>query len=150
MSALSNPQSAIISAHDYTVQSYPRTDFSLQTPTKRFHPCCISSFHVVFSSGRIQNKCFPIEFYEENSKCRNVSAPTASSFSELSSLHDGGNTDFRHTYQTVQMKALPPIADLDDQSVLRASHRTQSRRPRRIRGNYSDDELDRRYKRGVI
>nr|XP_040058249.1 immunoglobulin-like domain-containing receptor 2 isoform X2 [Gasterosteus aculeatus aculeatus] len=68
-----------------------------------------------------------------------------SSFSELSSLHDGGNTDFRHTYQTVQMKALPPIADLDDQSVLRASHRTQSRRPRRIRGNYSDDELDRRW-----
>ncbi|XP_037345334.2 immunoglobulin-like domain-containing receptor 2 isoform X1 [Pungitius pungitius] len=68
-----------------------------------------------------------------------------SSFSELSSLHDGGNTDFRHTYQTVQMKALPPIADLDDQSVLRAAHHTQSRRPRRIRGNYSDDELDRRW-----
>ncbi|KAM8854723.1 immunoglobulin-like domain-containing receptor 2 isoform 2-T2 [Spinachia spinachia] len=68
-----------------------------------------------------------------------------SSFSELSSLHDGGNADFRHTYQTVQMKALPPIADLDDQSVLRAAHRTQSRRPRRIRGNYSDDELDRRW-----
>ncbi|KAG7238794.1 hypothetical protein INR49_030338 [Caranx melampygus] len=69
----------------------------------------------------------------------------ASSLSELSSLHDGGNTDFRHTYQTVQMKALPPIADLDDQSVLRAAPPTQSRRPRRDRGHLSDDELDRRW-----
>ncbi|XP_076603499.1 immunoglobulin-like domain-containing receptor 2 isoform X3 [Chaetodon auriga] len=69
----------------------------------------------------------------------------ASSLSELSSLHDGGNSDFRHTYQTVQMKALPPIADLDDQSVLRAAPLTQSRRPRRDRGNHSDDELDRRW-----
>uniref|UniRef100_A0A8P4G4D1 Immunoglobulin-like domain containing receptor 2 n=1 Tax=Dicentrarchus labrax TaxID=13489 RepID=A0A8P4G4D1_DICLA len=68
----------------------------------------------------------------------------ASSLSELSSLHDGGNTDFRHTYQTVQMKALPPIVDLDDQSVLRAPP-TQTRRPRRDRGNHSDDELDRRW-----
>uniref|UniRef100_A0A3Q1ESD8 Immunoglobulin-like domain containing receptor 2 n=1 Tax=Acanthochromis polyacanthus TaxID=80966 RepID=A0A3Q1ESD8_9TELE len=65
------------------------------------------------------------------------------SLSELSSLHDGGNTDFRHTYQTVQMKALPPIADLDDQ--LRAAPPAQSRRPRRDRGNLSDDELDRRW-----
>ncbi|XP_069010199.1 immunoglobulin-like domain-containing receptor 2 isoform X3 [Embiotoca jacksoni] len=67
------------------------------------------------------------------------------SMSELSSLHDGGNTDFRHTYQTVQMKALPPISDLDEQSVLRAAPFTQSRRPRRDRGNHSDDELDRRW-----
>lgn len=64
--------------------------------------------------------------------------------SELSSLHDGGNTDFRHTYQTVQMKALPPIMDLDDQS-LRAAPPRQSHRARRDRGNHSDDELDRRY-----
>lgn len=87
----------------------------------------------------------------ENSKCcsTDVSVPTASSLSELSSLHDGGNTDFRHTYQTVQMKALPPIADLDDQSVLRAAPHTQSRRSRRDRGNHSDDELDRRYNDGV-
>ncbi|XP_069563656.1 immunoglobulin-like domain-containing receptor 2 isoform X2 [Brachyistius frenatus] len=69
----------------------------------------------------------------------------ATSMSELSSLHDGGNTDFRHTYQTVQMKALPPISDLDEQSVLRAAPFTQSRRPRRDRGNHSDDELDRRW-----
>ncbi|XP_031725366.1 immunoglobulin-like domain-containing receptor 2 isoform X1 [Anarrhichthys ocellatus] len=67
-----------------------------------------------------------------------------SSLSELSSLHDGGTTDFRHTYQTVQMKALPPIPDLDDHSVMRAAPPAQSRRPRRDRGNHSDDELDRR------
>ncbi|XP_044072352.1 immunoglobulin-like domain-containing receptor 2 isoform X2 [Siniperca chuatsi] len=74
-----------------------------------------------------------------------MAAHKPSSLSELSSLHDGGNTDFRHTYQTVQMTALPPIADLDDQSVLRAAPPTKSRRPRRDRGNYSDDELDRRW-----
>ncbi|XP_033473102.1 immunoglobulin-like domain-containing receptor 2 isoform X2 [Epinephelus lanceolatus] len=74
-----------------------------------------------------------------------MAALKPSSLSELSSLHDGGNTDFRHTYQTVQMKALPPIADLDDQSVLRVAPPTQSRRPRRDRGNLSDDELDRRW-----
>eukprot|EP00066_Takifugu_rubripes_P017158 XP_011606424.1 PREDICTED: immunoglobulin-like domain-containing receptor 2 isoform X3 [Takifugu rubripes] len=71
-------------------------------------------------------------------------AGAASSMSELSSLHDGGNTDFRHTYQTVQMKALPPIADLDDLS-LRAAPPRQSHRLRRDRGNHSDDELDRRW-----
>ncbi|XP_040005057.1 immunoglobulin-like domain-containing receptor 2 isoform X4 [Xiphias gladius] len=68
----------------------------------------------------------------------------ASSLSELSSLHEGGTTDFRHTYQTVQMKALPPIMDLDEQSAVRAAPPTQSRRPRPDRGNHSDDELDRR------
>ncbi|KAF7656389.1 hypothetical protein LDENG_00041860 [Lucifuga dentata] len=68
-----------------------------------------------------------------------------SSLSELSSLHDGGNTDFRHTYQTVQMKTLPPIADLDDRSVLRAAPPTQSRRYRRDRVSHSDDELDSRW-----
>ncbi|XP_068429123.1 immunoglobulin-like domain-containing receptor 2 isoform X4 [Clinocottus analis] len=69
----------------------------------------------------------------------------ARSLSELSSLHDGGNTDFRHTYQTVQMKALPPIEDLDDRSLLRGAPPAQSRRPRRVRRNHSDDELDRRW-----
>uniref|UniRef100_A0A3Q3XIG5 Ig-like domain-containing protein n=1 Tax=Mola mola TaxID=94237 RepID=A0A3Q3XIG5_MOLML len=71
----------------------------------------------------------------------------ASSLSELSSLHEGGTADFRHTYQMVQMKALPPIADLDDQSVLRVAPATHSRRLRRDRGNHSDDELDRRWSR---
>ncbi|XP_071333189.1 immunoglobulin-like domain-containing receptor 2 isoform X2 [Trachinotus anak] len=74
-----------------------------------------------------------------------MAALKPSSLSELSSLHDGGTTDFRHTYQTVQMKALPPIADLDDQSVVRVAPPTQSRRPRRDRGHLSDDELDRRW-----
>lgn len=73
-----------------------------------------------------------------------VSVSAASSLSELSSLHDGGNSDFRHTYQTVQMKALPPITDMDDQS-LRAAPPRQSHRVRRDRINHSDDELDRRY-----
>ncbi|XP_011487706.1 immunoglobulin-like domain-containing receptor 2 isoform X4 [Oryzias latipes] len=67
----------------------------------------------------------------------------ASSLSELSSLHDGGIPDFRQTYQTVQMKALPPIDDHDDQ--LRASPPPQSRRPWRDKVNHSDDELDRRW-----
>ncbi|KAM4562048.1 immunoglobulin-like domain-containing receptor 2 isoform 1-T1 [Fundulus diaphanus] len=67
----------------------------------------------------------------------------SSSMSELSSLHDGGNTDFRRNYQTVQMKALPPIPDREDQ--VRAAPPAQSRRPRRNDGNHSDDELDRRW-----
>ncbi|CAL8370743.1 unnamed protein product [Arctogadus glacialis] len=67
------------------------------------------------------------------------------SLSELSSLHEGGNVDFRHTYQTVQMKALPSIVDLDDQSAHRAAPPTQGRRGRRLRGNQSDNELDRRW-----
>lgn len=70
-----------------------------------------------------------------------VSVSAASSLSELSSLHDGGNSDFRHTYQTVQMKALPPI--MDDRSLRAAPPRQRTRvRPDRI--NQSDDELDRR------
>ncbi|XP_043988041.1 immunoglobulin-like domain-containing receptor 2 isoform X4 [Gambusia affinis] len=67
----------------------------------------------------------------------------ASSMSELSSLHDGGNTDFRRNYQTVQMKALPPIPDREEQ--VRAAPPAQSRRPRRNDGSLSDDELERRW-----
>lgn len=66
---------------------------------------------------------------------------TASSLSELSSLHEGGITDFRNNYQVVQMKALPPIPDQD---TLRAGPRSESRRARQDKGNYSDDELERR------
>ncbi|CAI5655650.1 unnamed protein product [Oreochromis niloticus] len=69
----------------------------------------------------------------------------ARSVSELSSLHDGGTTDFRNTFKAIQMKALPPIADLDDLSVRRAAPPTQSRRLRQDRINHSDDELDRRW-----
>uniref|UniRef100_A0A669EJW2 Immunoglobulin-like domain containing receptor 2 n=1 Tax=Oreochromis niloticus TaxID=8128 RepID=A0A669EJW2_ORENI len=67
------------------------------------------------------------------------------SVSELSSLHDGGTTDFRNTFKAIQMKALPPIVDLDDLSVQRAAPPTQSRRLRQDRINHSDDELDRRW-----
>lgn len=66
----------------------------------------------------------------------------ARSLSELSSLHEGGNNDFRNTYQKVQMKALPPIADLDDQSVSRAAPAAQSHRYKWDRTIHSDDELD--------
>ncbi|XP_076015315.1 immunoglobulin-like domain-containing receptor 2 isoform X2 [Genypterus blacodes] len=74
-----------------------------------------------------------------------MAALQPSSLSELSSLHEGGTTDFRHTYQTVQLKALPPIADLDDQSVLRVAPSTKSRRHRRDRVSHSDDELETRW-----
>ncbi|MEQ2264586.1 hypothetical protein XENORESO_013440 [Xenotaenia resolanae] len=67
----------------------------------------------------------------------------ASSMSELSSLHEGGNNDFRCNYQTVQMKAMPPILDREDQ--VRAAPPAQSRRPRRNDDNLSDDELERRW-----
>uniref|UniRef100_A0A4W5KPE5 Immunoglobulin-like domain containing receptor 2 n=1 Tax=Hucho hucho TaxID=62062 RepID=A0A4W5KPE5_9TELE len=69
----------------------------------------------------------------------------ASSLSELSSLHEGWDTDFRQTYRTVQMKALPPIADLDDQLELMAAPVHNSRRPRHYRGNHTDDEQDSRW-----
>ncbi|KAM9449257.1 immunoglobulin-like domain-containing receptor 2 isoform 1-T3 [Salvelinus alpinus] len=69
----------------------------------------------------------------------------ASSLSELSSLHEGWDTDFRQTYRTVQMKALPPIADLNDQSELTAAPVHNSRRPRHYRGNHTDDEQDSRW-----
>ncbi|XP_041858611.1 immunoglobulin-like domain-containing receptor 2 isoform X2 [Melanotaenia boesemani] len=72
-----------------------------------------------------------------------MAALKSSSLSELSSLHDGVNTDFRHTYQTVQMKALPPIADQNDE--LRVAPPAQTRRPRLDKGIHSDDELDRRW-----
>ncbi|XP_026232846.1 immunoglobulin-like domain-containing receptor 2 isoform X2 [Anabas testudineus] len=74
-----------------------------------------------------------------------MAALKPSSLSELSSLHEGPNTDFRHTYQKVQMKALPPIPDRNDRSGVRTALPTQSRRPRRDRENLSDDELDRRW-----
>ncbi|KAJ8013255.1 hypothetical protein DPEC_G00051360 [Dallia pectoralis] len=79
------------------------------------------------------------------SSVENNLAGAASNLSELSSLHEGGDMDFRQTYRTVQMKALQPIADLDDQLELTAAPAHNSRRPRRYRGNYSDDDLDSRW-----
>ncbi|XP_034041755.1 immunoglobulin-like domain-containing receptor 2 [Thalassophryne amazonica] len=74
-----------------------------------------------------------------------MAALQSSSLSELSSLHDGGNTNFHHTYQTVQMKALPPIEDLDNPSLLRVPPPTHSRRHKRDRDQHSDDEQDSRW-----
>nr|XP_029499714.1 immunoglobulin-like domain-containing receptor 2 isoform X1 [Oncorhynchus nerka] len=74
-----------------------------------------------------------------------MAPPQSSSLSELSSLHEGGDTDFRQTYRTVQMNALPPIADLDDQSELMAAPVHNSRRPRHYRGNDTDDEQNSRW-----
>ncbi|KAG9349637.1 hypothetical protein JZ751_028085 [Albula glossodonta] len=64
----------------------------------------------------------------------------ASSMSELSSLHEG-DSDFRQTYRQVQMKALPPITDLDDQADFRATSSSQGRRSTRHphRGNRAED-----------
>ncbi|XP_077584805.1 immunoglobulin-like domain-containing receptor 2 isoform X2 [Stigmatopora nigra] len=71
----------------------------------------------------------------------------ATSLSELSSLHEGGNVDFRHTYHTVQMKAMPPIIDVDvgDGSSLRVAPLAQKSRDRRERVNCLGDELERRW-----
>lgn len=71
--------------------------------------------------------------------------PKSSSLSELSSLHDGGDTDFRQTYRTVQMKALPSITDIDELSVERAAPPNQGHRYRRDRVHHLDDERDSRW-----
>nr|XP_061799504.1 immunoglobulin-like domain-containing receptor 2 [Nerophis lumbriciformis] len=79
-----------------------------------------------------------------------LAALQPTSLSELSSLHEGGNADFRHTYHTVQMKAMQPIVDVNDVDVgdrvpLRVAPLAQRSRHRRERDNYSDDELERRW-----
>ncbi|XP_061697318.1 immunoglobulin-like domain-containing receptor 2 isoform X2 [Syngnathoides biaculeatus] len=90
-------------------------------------------------------------YYVEKDQAQVPSAKLAAlqpgSLSELSSLHEGGNADFRHTYHTVQMKALAPIADADDQSPPREAPpaRRGGRGRGRERDNHSDDELDRRW-----
>ncbi|XP_062312607.1 immunoglobulin-like domain-containing receptor 2 isoform X2 [Osmerus eperlanus] len=74
-----------------------------------------------------------------------MAALQSSSLSELSSLHEAGETDFRQTYRTVQMNALPPITDLDDQSLLMAAPPLQCRRPGRHHGNHTNEERDSRW-----
>ena len=70
---------------------------------------------------------------------------SASSMSELSSLHEG-DSDFRQSYRHVQRKALPAISDhdgpLDD---LRTASTSQTRRSTRHphRGNREDDPQSR-------
>ncbi|XP_040005055.1 immunoglobulin-like domain-containing receptor 2 isoform X2 [Xiphias gladius] len=130
----------------------PLAPSSLVDPKITSIPSVENNLAGVCSGYRL--KCSPdqdsmrVLYYIEKEMAQFPSAKSAalkpSSLSELSSLHEGGTTDFRHTYQTVQMKALPPIMDLDEQSAVRAAPPTQSRRPRPDRGNHSDDELDRR------
>ncbi|XP_036396289.1 immunoglobulin-like domain-containing receptor 2 isoform X2 [Megalops cyprinoides] len=64
----------------------------------------------------------------------------SSSMSELSSLHEG-ESDFRQSYRQVQRKALPPIADHDDQPDFRPASSSQGRRSTRHpnRNNRADD-----------
>ncbi|KAM3862475.1 immunoglobulin-like domain-containing receptor 2 [Diretmus argenteus] len=131
----------------------PLAPSSLVDPTMASFPSVENNLAGVRSGYRLQanqgQDSMKVLYYVEKELAQLPSAKMAalqpSSLSELSSLHDGGNSDFRHNYQTVQMKALPPIADLDDQSVLRVAPPTQGRRHRRDRGNHSDDELDRRW-----
>nr|XP_046260871.1 immunoglobulin-like domain-containing receptor 2 isoform X4 [Scatophagus argus] len=133
------PDTCCCPRHLYEAGKMAKSGLPAQVPVYPYYISGVPTAVPLAPSSHVDTKIASIPSIENNL------AGAASSLSELSSLHDGGNTDFRHTYQTVQMKALPPIADLDDQSVLRAAPPAQSRRPRRDRGNHSDDELDRRW-----
>ncbi|XP_041807307.1 immunoglobulin-like domain-containing receptor 2 isoform X3 [Chelmon rostratus] len=132
------PDTCCCPRHLYEAGKMAKSGLPPQVPVYPYYIPGVPAVVPVAPSSHVDPKIASIPSLENN-------LAGASSLSELSSLHDGGNTDFRHTYQTVQMKALPPIADLDDESVLRAAPPAQSRRPRRDRGNHSDDELDRRW-----
>nr|XP_046260872.1 immunoglobulin-like domain-containing receptor 2 isoform X5 [Scatophagus argus] len=132
------PDTCCCPRHLYEAGKMAKSGLPAQVPVYPYYISGVPTAVPLAPSSHVDTKIASIPSIENN-------LAGASSLSELSSLHDGGNTDFRHTYQTVQMKALPPIADLDDQSVLRAAPPAQSRRPRRDRGNHSDDELDRRW-----
>ncbi|XP_030284952.1 immunoglobulin-like domain-containing receptor 2 isoform X3 [Sparus aurata] len=132
------PDTCCCPRHLYEAGKMAKNGPPPQIPVYPYYIPSVPTVVSVAPSSNMEPKIISIPSVENN-------LAGASSLSELSSLHDGGTTDFRHTYQTVQMKALPPIADLDDQSVLRAAPPTRSRRLRRDRGNQSDDELDRRW-----
>ncbi|XP_049904856.1 immunoglobulin-like domain-containing receptor 2 isoform X3 [Epinephelus moara] len=132
------PDTCCCPKHLYEAGKMAKSGLPAQVPVYPYYIPGVPTVVPLAPSSNMEPKISSIPSVENN-------LAGASSLSELSSLHDGGNTDFRHTYQTVQMKALPPIADLDDQSVLRVAPPTQSRRPRRDRGHLSDDELDRRW-----
>ncbi|KAM7407226.1 hypothetical protein PAMA_003113 [Pampus argenteus] len=132
------PDTCCCPRHLYEAGKMAKSAQSAQVPVYPYYISGVPTVAPLAPSSHVEPKIASIPSMETN-------LAGASSLSELSSLHDGGNTDFRHTYQTVQMKALPPITDFDEQSVLRAAPPTQSRRYRRDRGNHSDDELDRRW-----
>ncbi|XP_041663328.1 immunoglobulin-like domain-containing receptor 2 isoform X2 [Cheilinus undulatus] len=132
------PETCCCPRHLYEAGKMAKRGPPAQVPVYPYYIPGVPSVVPLAPSSHVEPKIASIPSVENN-------LAGASSLSELSSLHDGGTTDFRHTYQTVQMKALPPIADLDDRPVMRAPPPAQSRRPRRDRLNLSDDELDRRW-----
>lgn len=136
------PDTCCCPRHLYEAGKMAKSTQPAQMPVYPYYIPGVPAVVPLAPSSHVEPKIATIPSLENN-------LARASSLSELSSLHDGGNTvggnNFRHTYQTVQMKALPSIPDLDDQSVLRVAPPTQSRRYRRDRGNHSDDELDRRW-----
>ncbi|XP_034550449.1 immunoglobulin-like domain-containing receptor 2 isoform X4 [Notolabrus celidotus] len=132
------PETCCCPRHLYEAGKMAKRGLPAPVPVYPYYIPGVPSVVPLAPSSHVETKVASLPSVENN-------LAGASSLSELSSLHDGGTTDFRHTYQTVQMKALPPIADLDDQTVMRAAPPAQSRRPRRDRCNHSDDELDRRW-----
>ncbi|KAG7503902.1 immunoglobulin-like domain-containing receptor 2 isoform X3 [Solea senegalensis] len=132
------PDSCCCPRHLYEAGKMAKAGQQAQIPVYPYYVPGVPTVVPLVPSSHMDPKITSIPSMENN-------LAGASSLSELSSLHDGGTADFRHTYQTVQMKALPPISDLDEQSVVRAAPRTQSHRLRRDRANLSDDELDRRW-----
>uniref|UniRef100_A0A3Q2FX90 Immunoglobulin-like domain containing receptor 2 n=1 Tax=Cyprinodon variegatus TaxID=28743 RepID=A0A3Q2FX90_CYPVA len=134
------PDTCCCPRHLYEAGKMAKTRQAAQVPAQvPVYPYYISSVPTVLPlapSTQLDPKISSVTSTENN-------LVGGDSMSELSSLHDGGTTDFRRNYQTVQMKALPPIPDREDQ--VRAAPPTQSRRPRQNDGNYSDDELERRW-----
>nr|XP_057938632.1 immunoglobulin-like domain-containing receptor 2 isoform X2 [Doryrhamphus excisus] len=130
------PETCCCPQHLYEAGKKAKTASPAPVPVYPYYIPGVSSVMPLAPSSHLDSKAVSVPSVESN-------LAGASSLSELSSLHEGGTADFRHTYQAVQMKALPPIVDTDDQSMLTPTH---SRRQRlRERGNHSDDELDRRW-----
>ncbi|XP_027879665.1 immunoglobulin-like domain-containing receptor 2 isoform X3 [Xiphophorus couchianus] len=134
------PDTCCCPRHLYEAGKMAKSRQAAPVPTQvPVYPYYISSMPTVVPiapSSQLDPKISSIASTENN-------LAGASSMSELSSLHDGGNTDFRRNYQTVQMKALPPILDREEE--VRAAPPAQSRRPRRNDCSLSDDELERRW-----
>ncbi|MED6235192.1 hypothetical protein ATANTOWER_019195 [Ataeniobius toweri] len=134
------PDTCCCPRHLYEAGKMAKTRQAAQVPAQvPMYPYYIPSVPTVVAlspSSQLDPKISSITSTENN-------LAGASSMSELSSLHEGGNNDFRRNYQTVQVKAMPPILDREDQ--VRAAPPAQSRRPRRNDDNLSDDELERRW-----
>lgn len=136
------PDTCCCPRHLYEAGKMAKTAKSAQLPVYPYYipgvPSVVPSMMPLAPSSHLEPKLARLPSVENN-------LAAASSLSELSSLHDGGNTDFRNTYQKVQMKVLPPIPDLDDQSVPSMFPPAQGHRQKwdRHTACHSDDELDR-------